>query len=183
MEIKHNASEKPQLDAPVPSGHSANRRIGRFSHKECLIFSVILNIILIVVLIVKGLVSPSPCPLSCPPGWLHYEGICYYFSNEERNWTSSQDFCSSYNASLATIENEEKDFVMRYREKVPYWIGLTRLLGQPWKWQNGQIARLKVLGEGDNCAYLSAEAQASVSRCSTEHLWICSKLSNLTGTG
>ncbi|KAL8213020.1 UNVERIFIED_CONTAM: hypothetical protein K2H54_060204, partial [Gekko kuhli] len=165
-----------------------NRRIRKFLEYKAVVCFSLLIIILIIVVIVQGVKlhrqqSPS-CPVPCPSRWVGYEGMCYYFSTEERNRTSSQDFCSSYQASLATIENEEKDAVMRYREKVPYWIGLTRCSGQPWKWSGGQNATLEVLGEGDDCAYLSdeAEAKASVSRCGTEHRWICSRSSNPTGT-
>ncbi|XP_015276410.1 PREDICTED: C-type lectin domain family 2 member D-like [Gekko japonicus] len=197
----------PQRDALAPNGHlvgqnnSANSRICKFLKRKAIACFSLLTVILTIVIIVlgvklhgqqsHGLVSPTPCPVSrpsfhvpCPSRWVGYEGMCYFFSTEERTRTSSHEFCSSYNASLATVENEEKDAVLRYREKVPYWIGLTRRSGQPWKWPDGQIASLEVLGEGDNCAYLSdeAEAKASVSRCGTEHRWICSRSSNPTGT-
>uniref|UniRef100_A0A670ISN9 C-type lectin domain-containing protein n=1 Tax=Podarcis muralis TaxID=64176 RepID=A0A670ISN9_PODMU len=43
---------------------------------------------------------------ACPAGWIVYEGKCYFFSEEERNWTSAQRFCISQGSSLATIQSE-----------------------------------------------------------------------------
>ncbi|XP_048346181.1 C-type lectin domain family 2 member D-like [Sphaerodactylus townsendi] len=152
-------------------------------YKVAFVIVIVILSIVIIVLAVKihqqqshESVSPIPDCSPCPSDWPQYGGICYYFSTGERNWTSAQDFCSSHNASLTRIEN--KYFVMRYRGKLLYWIGLTRKdSGQPWKWLNGDPATLEVLGEGGNCAYLSdeQEVKASVSRCSTEHHWICSR--------
>ncbi|XP_039373259.1 C-type lectin domain family 2 member D-like [Mauremys reevesii] len=115
-----------------------------------------------------------PC---CLEGWVGYRGKCYYFSKEEKNWDSSQHFCSSFNASLAVIDTQqEKDFMMRYAALVEHWIGLRRESGQPWKWVNGTIFSqqlFEVRAEGD-CAYLS-DIFVSSSRCYSLRNWICSK--------
>lgn len=56
----------------------------------------------------KSLPAPSQHgKRPCPPGWIGYQGKCFFFSDEERNWTAAQDFCSLYNASLAIIEKED----------------------------------------------------------------------------
>nr|XP_005311355.1 C-type lectin domain family 2 member D-like [Chrysemys picta bellii]XP_042703933.1 C-type lectin domain family 2 member D-like [Chrysemys picta bellii] len=115
-----------------------------------------------------------PC---CPERWVGYGGKCYYFSTEEKNWDSSQRFCSSFNASLAVIDTQqEKDFMVRYAGLVEHWIGLRRDSGQPWKWVNGTIFSqqlFEVSAEG-NCAYLS-DVIVSSSRCYFLRNWICSK--------
>ncbi|XP_053149373.1 C-type lectin domain family 2 member D-like [Hemicordylus capensis] len=113
----------------------------------------------------------------CPRYWNWYEGNCYYFSKEEKDWSSSQKFCAAHNASLARIESEDMDFVMKYKGKSSYWIGLRREKGQPWKWINGDNSVLQVIGDGGNCAYLNdeGEATASSSMCNIEHLWLCRK--------
>ncbi|XP_044838857.1 C-type lectin domain family 2 member D-like [Mauremys mutica] len=115
-----------------------------------------------------------PC---CPEGWVGYRGKCYYFSEEEKNWDSSQYFCSSFNASLAVIDTQqEKDFMMRYAGLVEHWIGLRRESDQPWKWVNGTIFSqqlFEVRAEG-NCAYLS-DVFVSSSRCYSLRNWICNK--------
>nr|XP_028575583.1 C-type lectin domain family 2 member D-like isoform X2 [Podarcis muralis] len=112
----------------------------------------------------------------CPPLWFWYEGICYFFSNNEKSWMSSQEYCLSFNASLAVIPNNEKDIVKRWKGTNSYWIGLRRDPGQPWKWTNGENSTFEVLGDGGDCAYLGDKGQAYVSRCNVEHHWMCRKL-------
>lgn len=43
---------------------------------------------------------------ACSSGWIGYERKCYFFSVEERNWTSCHSFCISNNSSLAVIKNK-----------------------------------------------------------------------------
>ncbi|XP_062825612.1 C-type lectin domain family 2 member A [Anolis carolinensis] len=114
---------------------------------------------------------------ACPYDWIGYRGRCYFFSTETRNWTSSQNFCLSHGAHLLNFNPiEEKEFVMRYRGKTSFWIGLSRDPGQPWKWTKGETSMLKVIGDGGNCAFLNSEATATSFRCHTELPWICSKV-------
>ncbi|XP_010573653.1 PREDICTED: C-type lectin domain family 2 member B-like isoform X4 [Haliaeetus leucocephalus] len=44
----------------------------------------------------------------CPSGWLYFQRKCYYLSESEANWNSSQSLCSLYNASLLVIENDQE---------------------------------------------------------------------------
>nr|XP_060615371.1 C-type lectin domain family 2 member A-like [Anolis sagrei ordinatus] len=114
---------------------------------------------------------------ACPCDWIGYRGRCYFFSTEARNWTSSQNFCLSEDAHLLNFNlTQEKEFVMRYRSKTLFWIGLSRDPGQPWKWTKGETAKLKVIGDGGNCAYLNHEANAFSFGCHNELPWICSKV-------
>ncbi|XP_032997816.1 C-type lectin domain family 5 member A-like [Lacerta agilis] len=113
-------------------------------------------------------VLPAHSSPPCPHLWFWYEGICYFFSDEEKSWMSSQEFCLSFNASLAVIPNNEKvrgvtgdvfwnwvrniasqgsniylfwylkDIVKRWTGENSYWIGLRRDPDQPWKWTNGE---------------------------------------------
>ncbi|XP_032643799.1 C-type lectin domain family 2 member B-like isoform X2 [Chelonoidis abingdonii] len=116
---------------------------------------------------------PAPC---CLDGWVGYRGKCYYFSEAEGTWDSSQSFCSSLNASLAGIDTEKDlTFIMRYKGVSEFWIGLKRESAQLWRWVNGEQFNnlFMVRGEGD-CAYLS-DGFATSSWCSTKRYWICSK--------
>ncbi|XP_039373090.1 early activation antigen CD69-like [Mauremys reevesii] len=116
---------------------------------------------------------PAPC---CPDGWVGFRGKCYYFSDAEGTWDSSQSLCSSLNASLAEIDTQkDQDFIMRYKGVSEFWIGLKRETAQPWRWVNGEQFNnlFTVRGEGD-CAYLS-DSFATSSWCSTKRYWICSK--------
>nr|XP_020671467.1 C-type lectin domain family 2 member D-like [Pogona vitticeps] len=139
-------------------------------------FIIVLVVIVVVTVFLTKHFGPS-CAFSspCPPLWIMFEGKCYYFSKEGKNWTSSQTFCSSYGASLARITTNEKDFIMWLKGKTPYWIGLGRDRDQSWKWINGENATLEVIGNGGDCAYLVDDFKASSSRCNTEHSWICQR--------
>lgn len=44
----------------------------------------------------------------CPSGWLYFQRKCYYLSESEDNWNSSQSFCALHNASLLVIENHQE---------------------------------------------------------------------------
>ncbi|NXA14252.1 CLC2E protein, partial [Sapayoa aenigma] len=119
---------------------------------------------------------PQPCFL-CPFDWIRYRGKCYYFSEAERNWTSSQDNCSSLGASLAMLDSlEDLSFVMRYKGISEHWIGLLREdEEQPWQWVNHSLlSHLFHVRGGGLCAHLDDNGLSS-SHCSTEKSWICNK--------
>uniref|UniRef100_A0A8D0FA34 C-type lectin domain-containing protein n=1 Tax=Strix occidentalis caurina TaxID=311401 RepID=A0A8D0FA34_STROC len=44
----------------------------------------------------------------CPSDWLYFQRKCYYLSESEASWNSSQSFCSLHNASLLVIENQQE---------------------------------------------------------------------------
>uniref|UniRef100_A0A8D2IZB6 C-type lectin domain-containing protein n=1 Tax=Varanus komodoensis TaxID=61221 RepID=A0A8D2IZB6_VARKO len=154
----------------------------------CLLLSVSFlgNIILtafVIVLLPKGSEQPFSGP-ACPNKWIGHQGKCYYFSKEKRNWTSSQDFCLSHNASLMTFSaSEEKDFVIRFKGKDIFWIGLRRDSSQTWKWTNGVDSSLEVIGNGGDCAFLNDENIATSSWCQMKLFWICSKTDILQCSG
>ncbi|XP_044285720.1 C-type lectin domain family 2 member D-like [Varanus komodoensis] len=119
--------------------------------------------------------SAATCGPPCPRYWIGYEGKCYFFSKEKRNWTYSQKFCSLHNATLVKIEGEELEIVMRLIGKDLYWIGLQKHPGKPWTWSDGANSVMEVSGEGGDCAYLDNDARAISSGCHTKLPWICSK--------
>ncbi|XP_015268549.1 PREDICTED: C-type lectin domain family 2 member B-like [Gekko japonicus] len=150
-----------------------------------LVSIAILSLVLNFVLLLKSpaakqqlgcsLVSPPQCGLPCPRYWIGYEGKCYYFSREKRDWVSSKHYCSSHNASLARIDKEEMDFVMRLKGKNIHWIGLRRILRKDWTWADGENATMEVNGGGGDCAFLDNTGKAVASGCHTKLPWICSK--------
>ncbi|XP_077180678.1 C-type lectin domain family 2 member B-like [Paroedura picta] len=123
----------------------------------------------------RSLISPPQCGPPCPRYWIGYEGMCYYFSREKRDWTSSHHYCSSHNASLARIEKQEMDVVMQLKGKDIYWIGLRRVLSKDWTWSDGEKATMEVSGGGGDCAFLDNTGKAVVSGCHVKLPWICSK--------
>ena len=44
----------------------------------------------------------------CPKGWIGFGRKCFYFSEDSKNWTFSQTFCTSREAALAQFETEEE---------------------------------------------------------------------------
>ncbi|XP_064140713.1 C-type lectin domain family 2 member D isoform X2 [Loxodonta africana] len=114
---------------------------------------------------------------ACPETWIGFRGKCYYFSEETRNWTFSQTFCASVEASLAQFEiPEELIFLKRYKGPSDHWIGLSReSFLHTWKWtdgtENNNSFTIKGVGE---CAYLNDNGVSSA-RAYTERKWICSK--------
>ncbi|XP_064140714.1 C-type lectin domain family 2 member D isoform X3 [Loxodonta africana] len=91
---------------------------------------------------------------ACPETWIGFRGKCYYFSEETRNWTFSQTFCASVEASLAQFEiPEELIFLKRYKGPSDHWIGLSReSFLHTWKWTDGtennnsqQVMHIKLL--------------------------------------
>ncbi|KAM4031122.1 C-type lectin domain family 2 member A-like isoform 2-T2 [Anomaloglossus baeobatrachus] len=77
----------------------------------------------------------------CDVDWIWYRGKCYYFSTEPDTWNNSEKFCNSHNSSLAIIENEEElDFLFRYRGTDNHWIGIRRTDDNTaWTWTNGTL--------------------------------------------
>ncbi|XP_075617844.1 C-type lectin domain family 2 member B-like [Balearica regulorum gibbericeps] len=110
----------------------------------------------------------------CPSGWLYFQRKCYYLSEKEANWNSSQSFCSSYNASLLVIENhQELNFMVKITKQDP-WIGLCKR-NEEFFWVNGKALDNKLIevkGSG-NCAYLESKG-VSASGCYLTRKWVCS---------
>uniref|UniRef100_A0A8C8RPR8 C-type lectin domain-containing protein n=1 Tax=Pelusios castaneus TaxID=367368 RepID=A0A8C8RPR8_9SAUR len=115
-----------------------------------------------------------PAGPACPDVWVGYRGKCYYFSEDQGDWASSQNNCSALNASLAGIDNQQDmDFMVRHKSKSDHWIGLRRDPGQPWKWVNGtEFNNLFRIGGGGDCAYLNDQSGVSSLRCTSKRYWI-----------
>ncbi|XP_030399759.1 C-type lectin domain family 2 member D-like isoform X2 [Gopherus evgoodei] len=149
--------------------------------------TVLFLVFLISAVIVLVVVSSRPCPnhaaSTCPVNWIGSQGRtypwkCYYFSQVDGDWNSSQRNCSSLGASLATVDTwEEKEFMLHYKGHSETWIGLTReQVEKPWKWVNGTPFKnqFQIRGGGE-CAYLNDDKGVSSSRCSTGRRWVCSR--------
>lgn len=50
----------------------------------------------------------------CPSEWIGYRKKCYFISEEEKNWTSSQAFCIKNESLLAVFENKD-EMVMEHK--------------------------------------------------------------------
>lgn len=130
--------------------------------------------------------DPRPSAASCcPEGWIGAGGNCYYFSEDERNWETSQNYCSGHAASLAANDSlEALNITLHRKGPSNHWVGLRREPGQPWRWVDGTAFNhpltsplephsFAIRGSG-LCAYL-ADGVVSSAGCDTERKWACSK--------
>ncbi|XP_071407752.1 C-type lectin domain family 2 member L-like [Pithys albifrons albifrons] len=110
----------------------------------------------------------------CPSGWLYFQRKCYYLSENEANWNSSQSHCSLHNASLLVLENQQElSFMMKITKQDP-WIGLYKR-NEKFFWVNGKALDkelVEIKGSGD-CAYLESKG-VSASGCCLTRKWVCS---------
>uniref|UniRef100_A0A8C3VAA1 C-type lectin domain-containing protein n=1 Tax=Catharus ustulatus TaxID=91951 RepID=A0A8C3VAA1_CATUS len=97
----------------------------------------------------------------CPSGWLYFQRKCYYLSESEAAWNSSQSHCSSHNASLLVIENHQELVGEPEGDPQDPWIGLSKTNEE-----------FEVKGSG-SCAYLESKG-VSASGCYLTRKWVCS---------
>uniref|UniRef100_A0A4W2CDB7 C-type lectin domain family 2 member H-like n=1 Tax=Bos indicus x Bos taurus TaxID=30522 RepID=A0A4W2CDB7_BOBOX len=113
----------------------------------------------------------------CSKGWIGFGSKCFYFSEDTRNWTFSQTFCTSLEAVLAQFETkDELNFLIRYKGHSDHWIGLSRESSHHvWKWTDNSKynASFIITGDGER-GYLN-DLGVSSARSYTDRKWICSK--------
>ncbi|CAI9166219.1 unnamed protein product [Rangifer tarandus platyrhynchus] len=172
-------------------------RSGKDFRKECLaIISPVTPaklyccIVIIFVLIALNVVLFSICVavrsrkpdshilyVPCPKGWIGFGRKCFYFSEDSKNWTFSQTFCTSREAVLAQFDTEEElNFLIRYKGPFDHWIGLSRESSHhAWKWTDNSTYNTSfgMTGDGE-CGYLN-DLGVSSARSYTERKRICSK--------
>ncbi|XP_075297714.1 C-type lectin domain family 2 member B-like [Opisthocomus hoazin] len=141
----------------------------------CLLFGVLVSII-IVLLAVKPETSHDGkfLPEQCPSEWIGYKKKCYFVSEEEKDWTSSQTFCARNESLLAIFENQEEMHSLAKRLKIDdSWIGL-RKKGESFYWENGVALQMDLfqIRNHSECAYLDT-LTISTSACSLPRRWIC----------
>ncbi|XP_076796758.1 C-type lectin domain family 2 member D11-like isoform X1 [Arvicanthis niloticus] len=116
----------------------------------------------------------------CPSNWIGVGNKCFYFSEYSSNWTSSQDFCMEQEAQLARIDNQEElNFLRRYKGIFDHWIGLHRESSEhPWKWtDNTEYNNLVPIQGVENYVCLNSHEFKSA-RVYVNRRWICSKLNS-----
>ncbi|KAM6384295.1 C-type lectin domain family 2 member B-like [Alca torda] len=113
-------------------------------------------------------------PEQCPSEWIGYKKKCYFISEWEENWTSSQTFCAENASLLAVFENqEEMHSLAEYLKIDDSWIGL-RKKGKNFYWEDGSPLKEDSfqIQNHSECAYLDAFT-ISTSACSLPRRWLC----------
>ncbi|NWZ01284.1 CLC2D protein, partial [Loxia curvirostra] len=110
----------------------------------------------------------------CPPGWVGFNGVCYYLSNDSSTWEQGQNWCSELGASLAVPKDEDMDLLFHLFGNGGFWLGLHQR-GERLKWGDGSSSssQVPVLGNS-KCVYLADDRFRS-DFCSNERLYLCSK--------
>ncbi|XP_030042876.1 killer cell lectin-like receptor subfamily B member 1B allele B [Microcaecilia unicolor] len=116
----------------------------------------------------------------CPQDWLLHRGNCYYFSKEERNWSSSREDCEEKGSNLLVIrDQEERDFIQDKTQNMHHWIGLYILSPRnSWTWVDGspfingkQFSVSGPLEEGRCVAVKGQHFDSDL--CRRPYQWIC----------
>ncbi|KAJ1122150.1 hypothetical protein NDU88_000654 [Pleurodeles waltl] len=112
----------------------------------------------------------------CGDGWIWYRDKCFFFSEDEGDWTEAKDSCAALNSSLALVDTQEElDFMLRFKGTRHRWIGLQREFNQQWKWVNGtEFSNWFVVADYSECAYLGYDRVKSV-ECYSKCKWICTQ--------
>ncbi|XP_056385074.1 early activation antigen CD69-like isoform X2 [Hyla sarda] len=118
----------------------------------------------------------------CEDDWIWYRGKCYNFSTKRDTWMNSQTFCKLQEASLVNINNQEElEFLFRYKGKENHWIGLRRTDDNTaWIWTNGTLYNENLfkigrsLQENIEYVYLNHKGVRSQEE-TTDSYWICEK--------
>ncbi|KAM6959192.1 CD209 antigen-like protein C [Aplochiton taeniatus] len=79
----------------------------------------------------------------CPEGWESVRQRCYLFSQDRRDWISSQYHCTSLGGSLVMVRSEDEQVFLWNKAKGlsqgdSYWMGLrSSSLDGTWNWVDG----------------------------------------------
>ncbi|KAG7463470.1 hypothetical protein MATL_G00176940 [Megalops atlanticus] len=73
--------------------------------------------------------------IECDTGWRKFEGKCYFFSTEKKNWMQSRDYCISKGADLVIINSKQEQTFVHPPGYETHWIGLSdRETEGRWMW-------------------------------------------------
>ncbi|XP_029436718.1 CD209 antigen-like protein 2 isoform X2 [Rhinatrema bivittatum] len=115
----------------------------------------------------------------CPEGWLWYAGMCYYISTMTRSWVLSQEYCSTYNGTLAVLKRQQELTFVQHFKLNNYWVGLSKREDGLWWWVDGSPLQKEWFpfpndGSSLGCAYIISEKFGAL-HCQSERLWLCTR--------
>ncbi|CAC5382595.1 unnamed protein product [Mytilus coruscus] len=73
---------------------------------------------------------------TCEPGWLSYQGSCYFFSKNTDTWVNAERECRQKSSNLVKIESATENIWLKQKSKATKkqrWIGAREVNGQ-WEW-------------------------------------------------
>ncbi|KAJ1122109.1 hypothetical protein NDU88_000613 [Pleurodeles waltl] len=121
----------------------------------------------------------TTCKL-CPLHWVSERAMCYYFSEEKKNWAEGQDYCRRRKAVMVSLDDSvKKDFItnMLSTKKGYFWLGLQKQAGT-WTWLTGVPLHKELFPIKDDAsdqACISGKDAFSAESCFNPNKWICEK--------
>ncbi|XP_037701063.1 natural killer cells antigen CD94-like [Choloepus didactylus] len=115
---------------------------------------------------------------SCREKWIGYKCNCYFFSNEQKPWAESRDFCASQNSSLLQLESRDE---LGFAKSLQYfhWIGLSYShASSAWLWEDGSTLSFDLFSfplsqNPERCILYSLSEGLLEESCVRKHPYIC----------
>ncbi|XP_052087153.1 C-type lectin domain family 10 member A-like [Mytilus californianus] len=118
--------------------------------------------------------------------WIKYDGHCYYYSTETKDWFTAEKSCREIGGYLAKEDStdERNNIYSNVNKSYNYWIGLTDLKEGEFRWTYDQ-SKTEVKnwhpgygskGTNNNCvatSYHASKLNFFDYSCSTEYQYIC----------
>ncbi|XP_052088125.1 perlucin-like protein isoform X11 [Mytilus californianus] len=117
--------------------------------------------------------------------WHKYNGHCYYYSPEAKDWFTAERKCREIGGYIVKIDDKEENSNIAVNKATSghhYWIGLTDLKEGEWRWTYDQskaeftnwISGYGAKGTDSNCVLLhNGRADWFDNYCHYKSLYIC----------
>ncbi|XP_049645415.1 C-type lectin domain family 4 member G [Suncus etruscus] len=126
---------------------------------------------------------------SCPESWLHFQGSCYFFSQQTAQWGKAQEQCDRQGAHLVIVQNLiEQTFLTSNKGNFGYWLGLKAVRKdnkvQSYQWVDGVQLSFSYWNRGEpndskgreDCVMMVPPGKWNDAPCDNERdRWICEK--------
>lgn len=127
----------------------------------------------------------SACQV-CPAGWVLNKGQCYYFQEQQKQWSFAKQSCKDQGGYLVIINDaDEQTFLNKRKKSVAYWIGLSDMQTESkFIWVDGSSPTYthwyprepNNADRGEDCVSMERSGWWNDRECgSTTDGWICEK--------
>uniref|UniRef100_A0A8C4Q5U4 C-type lectin domain-containing protein n=1 Tax=Eptatretus burgeri TaxID=7764 RepID=A0A8C4Q5U4_EPTBU len=132
--------------------------------------------------------TSEPNSTVCQLPWVHFEGSCYYFSQDKQTWNKAKTLCNERHSTLVIItSNEEQTWLTEQAKGNFYYIGLHDLheegqwmwvdntkASEPLFWRSDQPDNWSFNLEGmEDCAGMAYDGEWNDFSCSEQLKYLC----------
>uniref|UniRef100_W5MQ64 C-type lectin domain-containing protein n=1 Tax=Lepisosteus oculatus TaxID=7918 RepID=W5MQ64_LEPOC len=114
---------------------------------------------------------------SCPCDWKMFNGKCYYFSQDTRDWNGAKSHCSQQGSNLAVVKTSKELKFLGSQISSDHWLGLI-YQQRTWTWLDGSSVERSFWDSGrpsSNPGCGKMTNKLSKSNCASAYRWICEK--------